>query len=175
MRAPGTADSLINHRGRWWGGGSPQQHIAQQNCRVEDFVKGADTHRDIKVNVFTFLDVFLGTCISSWWWQLNSTGGSRISRDETFTFGQCCYFVPRWNLRNIFTDASKEISEPQLIFSLRCKMYCGSLLITFGCAATHTVTLSMNCSLGWLITDERVQNPLDRRLILACLYMSPPL
>lgn len=40
------------------GGGSPQQHIAQQNCRVEDFVKGADTLRDIKLNVVIFLDGF---------------------------------------------------------------------------------------------------------------------
>lgn len=56
MRAPGTADSLINHRGRRWGGVTTTTHRT-----AEDFVKGADTRRVIKVNVFIFLDVFLRT------------------------------------------------------------------------------------------------------------------
>lgn len=57
------------------GGGSPQQHITQQICRVEDFVKGADALVDVKVNVFYTLNVCMLVDDD------NSTSRTRISSD----------------------------------------------------------------------------------------------
>lgn len=101
----------------------------------------------------------------------NSTSRTRISSDQPFIFGQCCYFwrsntttivVPQY-IFYIFTDASKKMSKPQLIFN------CSSCT----CAHKQLLTLSIRCRRTRVCRWSRIS--LDKRLIFACLYMPPPL